>query len=305
MKDSSKKQIEISEPVIKCVPNFSEGKDKKIVEKIAEAIMEVKGISVFDVHIDPSHNRSVITFIGHPEAVVQAAFNATKTAAKLIDMTKHRGEHPRIGSTDVIPIVPMKNISAEECVKYAEKLATKIAEELKIPIYLYEKAAKSEERKNLANTRKTGYEKLKQKIEKDSSLKPDFGPQKLGSAGATMIGVRNFLIAYNINLKSKDLEAAKEIAKKIRESAGGLKGVKAIGLNLGHKNIVQVSTNITDYKTVGIKEVFEAVKKEAKKRNIEILESEIVGMIPKDALPKKHEETILLKDFSKSCVIKN
>lgn len=303
MKDSSKKQMEMSGPIIECVPNFSEGGDKKIVNRIADSIRGIQGVCVLNIHMDPSHNRSVITFVGEPKAVLKAAFEATKTSAKLIDMEKHRGEHPRVGSTDVIPLIPIKNISMEECVKYAKKLAKKIAEELKIPTYLYEKAAKKEDRQNLANIRKTGYEKLKYKIRENFDFKPDFGLAELGKAGATMVGARDFLIAFNVNLQTKDIKTAKEIAKKIRESDGGLKGVKAIGINLEHKKIVQVSTNITDYKTVGIKEVFEAIKKEAEKRTIKIKESEIVGMIPKEALPKNHKEALLLKDFSEDQII--
>lgn len=288
---------------VECVPNFSEGKNKKVIKEIANTIKSVSGISVLDIHIDSPHNRSVITFIGEPKNVKEAAFKATKKAAELIDMTKHRGEHPRIGATDVIPIIPLKNISMKDCAKHAEDLAKKISKDLKIPTYLYEHAAKKADRKNLANIRKIGYEKLKSKIKDDPFFKPDFGPAELGKSGATMVGARDFLIAFNVNLKSDDITIAKKIAAQIRESSGGLEGIKAIAINLKNKELVQVSTNITNYKKTGIKKVFQAIEEAANKQGVEVSESEIVGMLPENALSHNYKEVLKLHNFSEKQIL--
>ncbi|MFA6917483.1 MAG: glutamate formimidoyltransferase [Candidatus Gracilibacteria bacterium] len=276
--------------VLECVPNFSTGNPKKLASVI-KSIEKIRGVKILDFTGDKDHNRSVITFIGEPEKVVTAAFEAAKTASRLIDLTKHKGVHPRIGATDVMPLIPLKNITEKEAVKYSKKLGEKIAKELKIPVYFYEKSATTPKRKNLADVRNIGYEQLKKEISKNKERFPDLGPKKLGKAGAIAIGVRDILIAFNINLKTNNLEIAKKIAAKIREKSGGLKYVKALGLMLKTRNIAQISMNLTNYKKTGISKVFKAVQKEAKKHNVEILESEIIGMIPKDAFkntaPKK------------------
>ncbi|MBD3361031.1 glutamate formimidoyltransferase [Candidatus Peregrinibacteria bacterium] len=292
-------------PIVECVPNFSEGKNKKVIQAIKNSIAKISGIKVLDIHMDPDHNRSVISFIGEPDQAIKAAFEAVKKAAQLIDLTKHKGEHPRIGATDVVPLIPLEGITYKECIKLAEKLGKKIGEELKIPVYLYEKAATKFERKNLANLRKGGYERLKNEIKKPYR-KPDFGPSKLSKAGVTAVSVRPVLIAFNVNLKTNDLKIAKYIAKKLREKNGGLPAVKALAISLKSKNIVQVSMNLTNYIVTPPLKAFKKVEKEAKKFGIKISESEIVGLVPKDALPKNPKKSLKLKKlkylqkFSKS-----
>lgn len=279
--------------IIECVPNFSEGKNKKKINAIKFAILKVKNIKVLDVHFDADHNRCVITFIGPPEDVIEATFQSVKKAAQLIDLTKHKGEHPRIGATDVVPLIPLKGINFNECIKYAKKLGARIGNELKIPVYLYEKAAQSSERKNLANIRNKNYKG-----------KPDFGPLKRSKAGATVVGVRDILVAYNVNIDSKNLKIAKAIAKKIREKNGGLKNLKALGIPLKSRGIVQVSMNLTNYKKTSPLKAFSSIEKLAKKYGVKILESEVVGMIPAKALPKNYKKVLKLKRFKKSQILK-
>jgi glutamate formiminotransferase / 5-formyltetrahydrofolate cyclo-ligase len=271
--------------IIECIPNFSEGKNKTVINKIADSIRKIKEVSLLDIHTDKDHNRSVMTFTGPPEKVCEAAFQAVKTASQLINLETHKGVHPRIGATDVLPLVPLKGITIKECVLLAKKLGEKIGKELKIPVYLYEKAATSKERKNLSNVRKKGYEKLK----------PDFGPRYAKAPGALALGVRDILIAYNVNLKSNNIEIAKTIAKKIREKNGGLEFLKALGLRLKTKKTVQVSMNLINYKKTSIIKAFKTVEKEAKKFKVKILESEIVGLIPKDSLSIHETKIIKLK----------
>lgn len=276
---------------IECVPNFSEGRDLQKINAIAKAIKDIPGIFFLDQQSDANHNRSVITFAGEPETVFSAAFAACQRAAELINLDAHQGEHPRIGATDVIPFVPIKGVTMQDCIELAEKLGEKIGSQLKIPVYLYEKAAKSPERENLANIRKGEYEAIKEEIGKSPTRKPDYGPEKIGKAGATAVGAREILIAYNVNLKTAKLEIAKAIAKKIRESSGGFKFVKALGLELKDKGIVQVSMNLTNFKVTPPLQVFDAIAQECKKYGIEILESEVIGLIPQTALfenAKKH-----------------
>lgn len=282
--------------IIECIPNFSEGRDQKTVNAIAEAITSVPGIILLGCESDIDHNRSVISFAGPPEAVIEAAFLACKKASQLIDLNKHRGVHPRIGAMDVCPFVPISGITYKECVEYALKLGKRIGQELRIPVYMYEKAAQKPEHKNLADIRKGQYENLKKQIGKNTQ--PDFGPSKMGPAGATAIGVRPPLVAYNINLDSSNMEIAKLIAKKIREKDGGLPYVKALGLPLASKGIVQVSMNLTNYKKTGMLKVFRAVKEECQKHHIKILESEIIGLVPQDALKNISSQDLQLKNFS-------
>lgn len=291
--------------VIECIPNFSEGRDKKKINKILKAITDVPGILLLDVESDIAHNRSVITFAGKPEAVMEAAFQAAKTAAQIIDLNRHKGEHPRIGATDVIPIVPISGITMEECVRLAQKLGEKIGNELKIPVYLYEKAATRSANKNLANIRKGEYEGLKKEIEKNPERAPDFGPKFLGKAGATAVGAREPLIAYNVNLDTQNIEIAKAIAKKIREKDGGFKNVKALGFELKDRGITQVSMNLTNYKITPPHIVFDAIKKEAKARNTKIIESEIIGLIPKKALIKGAKHYLKIMKFKNDQVLEN
>ncbi|MBI5216898.1 MAG: glutamate formimidoyltransferase [Ignavibacteriae bacterium] len=284
--------------LVECVPNFSEGRDKHIINEIAESIKQVQHVKLLSVEPDNDYNRTVVTFVGEPEAVRDAAFAATKKAAELIDMTNHKGEHPRIGATDVVPFIPVSGVTMQECVNLAEGYGERVAKELNIPIYLYEEAARTPERKNLATIRKGEYEALREKL-KVPEWKPDFGFAEFNAkSGATVTGARFFLIAYNVNLATNDKEIAHEIALRIRESGrtiknpdgtkttipGSLKSIKAMGVQLERFNIAQVSINVTNYTLVPPHIAFEEVKKEAKTLGVEITGSEIVGLIPKEAL---------------------
>lgn len=272
--------------ILECVPNFSEGRDKKKIRQICDSMTNIQGVLLLDIESDVAHNRSVVTFAGPPEAVLEAAFQGCKKAAELIDLNKQRGEHPRMGATDVIPFVPIKNITEREAVNYAKKLAARIGNELRIPVYLYEKAATKPKNQNLANIRAGEYETIKKEIGKKSERDPDFGPKKLGTAGAVAVGARAPLVAYNVNLASNDIKLAKTIAKKIRFKDGGFKNVKAMGFELKDRGIVQVSMNLTDYNQTNVETVFNAIKKEAKKHDTQILESEVIGLIPEESLIK-------------------
>lgn len=270
--------------IVECVPNFSEGRDRAKIDEIVKAI-ESAGVQILDVEMNPDHNRAVLTFIGEPEQVLEAAFNAAKKAAELIDLTKHRGEHPRIGATDVIPFVPISNISTEECVELAKRLGKRIADELAIPVYLYEAAATRPERENLANIRKGEFEGLSREIETNPDRYPDFGEPKIHpTAGATVVGARFPLIAYNINLNTSDVNIAKNIAKAIRFRDGGFRYAKALGFELKEEGIAQVSINMTNYLGTPLYRVFEMVKLEAQRYGVSIKESEIVGLVPEKAL---------------------
>lgn len=284
-------------PIIKCIPNFSEGYCEETIESIANTIKAVEGVKLLDYSRDESHNRSVFTFIGSPAAVKKAAFESCKKASKLIDMTKHLGEHPRMGATDVIPFVPIKDITIEECVKFSKELGEKIAKELSIPVFLYEESASKAERKNLATIRKGQFEGMAKKLE-DPIWAPDFGRSKIHpTAGVVAVGARMPLIAYNINLNTSDITIAKKISKLIRESNGGLKYVKAIGIILEESNMVQISINMTNYKETSLYKVFEIVKRETEYYGVNIVNSEIVGLAPIDALIDIAKYYLQLENF--------
>ncbi|HDN80178.1 MAG TPA: glutamate formimidoyltransferase [Chloroflexi bacterium] len=270
------------ERIIECVPNFSEGRRKEVIERIAQAIAEVKGVQVLDIESDPDHNRSVITFVGSPEAVEEAAFRSIKTASQLIDMDKHRGEHPRIGAADVVPFVPIRGVTMEDCIALAHQLGERVGRELGIPVYLYGEAAIKPERRDLAYIRRGEYEGLKETIATDPDRTPDFGPAKLGKAGATAIGARPPLIAFNVYLNTDDVEVAKKIARAIRHSSGGLRYVKALGLLV--KGRAQVSMNLTDYRKTPIYRVMEMIRREASRYGVAVTSSEIIGLVPEEAL---------------------
>ncbi len=220
----------MQEQIIECVPNFSEARRPEVIDEIKKSILSVPEVVLLDQHLDEDHNRTVLTFAGSPRGVEQATFLAIKKAAELIDLNNHRGEHPRIGATDVVPFVPISGVSIEDCVEIARRLGKKVADDLGIPVYLYETAAARPDRKNLENIRKGEFEILKEEILVDPERAPDFGPAKLGPAGATVIGARPFLIAYNIYLTCNDVSIAKKVARAVRHSAGGLRYVKALGM---------------------------------------------------------------------------
>lgn len=284
--------------IVECVPNFSEGRDTNTINEIAESIKKVAGVKLLSVEPDKDYNRTVVTFVGEPEAVKEAAFQATKTAAVLIDMSKHKGQHPRLGATDVLPFIPISGVSMADCVQMANQYGKRVAEELNIPIYLYEEAARVPERKNLATIRKGEYEGLVEKL-KDPTWRPDYGePIFNPNSGATVTGARVFLIAYNVNLTTSDKDLAHEIALRIRESGrtvkkengesekvpGLLKSVKAMGVYLERFDIAQVSINLTNFSITAPHVAFETVRKEAQKLGINVTGSEVVGLIPKGAM---------------------
>lgn len=268
--------------MIECIPNFSEGRRPEVVDAIAAAISAVPEATLLDQTLDADHNRSVITFAGPPEAVAEAAFQAVRRAAGLIDMTQHSGQHPRVGATDVLPFVPLGGATLDQCVALARSVGQRIGDELGIPVYLYEAAATRPERAALPNLRKGEYEGLRDTIATDPARAPDFGPAQLGTAGATIVGARQPLIAYNIYLNTADVEVAKRIAKAVRGSSGGLRGVRALGMLVEGR--AQVSMNLVDFRTTPIHRVVEMVAREAAAYGVLVAESELIGLIPEDAL---------------------
>ena len=288
--------------LVECVPNFSEGRRISVIRAIANSAKKIKGVRVLDIEWDKSHNRSLVTIVGAPDDVLKAVFETVKTATKLIDMRKHKGEHPRIGATDVVPFVPVSGVTLKECVVLANKLAIKIANELKIPVYLYEAAARRKDRINLADVRHGEYEGLKEEIEKNIERRPDYGPAKMHPrAGAMVIGARKYLIAFNVNLDTKDIEVSKKIAAKVREKDGGLPGVKALGFKVG--GYAQISMNLIDYEKTNFDEAYRAVEKEAQKFKVGVRNSEVYGMIPLNALVKSVKTTFKARDFTAKQVL--
>ncbi len=268
--------------LVELVPNFSEGRRQDVIDKILAAMKEASTAKIIDSRADPDHNRLVVTIVGEPEETFKAGFAGIKAASELIDMDEHKGEHPRVGATDVVPFVPVTGITIEECTELAKRLAKKVSDELGIPTYLYEAAATRPENQNLANIRKGQYEGLKEAIKTDSNRKPDFGPSELPKAGATVIGAREFLIAYNIYLNTDDVEIAKTIGRNIRHKNGGFHYCKSMGF--ATKPYVQVSMNLTNYKETPMAMVVETVRNEARRYGVSITETEVYGMIPVDAL---------------------
>lgn len=269
------------QPLVECVPNFSEGRNPKVTMAIAQAIRGVRGTRVLNVSADPDHNRSVITFAGAPEAVLEGAFQAIATAARLIDMDEHSGEHPRIGATDVVPFVPVRGVTMAECVALARRLGERVGAELGIPVYLYAEAATRPERVKLGDIRRGEYEKWREEIGKLPEREPDFGPAKPHKAGATVIGARPFLIAYNVYLNSDDVEAAKKIARAIRTSSGGLMNVQALGFLV--EGQAQVSMNLLNFEKTPIYRVQEMVRREAARYGLAITHAELIGLAPQAA----------------------
>lgn len=284
--------------VVECVPNFSEGRRREVVDRIAEEARGVEGVRVLDVEMDANHNRSVLTFVGPPEPVAEAAFRTAKKAAELIDLNVHRGEHPRIGALDVLPFVPISGVTMEDCVRLARDAGRRIADELGIPVYLYEAAATRPDRRALPNLRKGEYEGLREEIRTNPDRAPDFGRRELHpTAGACAVGARPPLIAYNVNLGTTDVKVAKRIAKLVREKDGGLPAVRALGFELRDRGFVQVSMNLVDYKVTSITAAFDAVSEHAARAGVPVVASEIIGLVPQDALPPNPDERLRLEGF--------
>ena len=289
--------------LVQCVPNFSEGKNKEVVEKIVDEIRKIDGIKLLDYSMDKDHNRSVVTFVGEPEKVVEAAFNSCKVASELIDMSKHKGGHPRMGATDVIPLIPISDVTVEECIEYSKSLAKRIGEELNIPVFLYEKSASNKERENLSDIRRGQYEGMAEKL-KDERWKPDYGPDKLNiKAGVTAVGVRPPLIAFNVNLGTDNIEIAKKIATAVRARTGGFAYCKAIGLEIKERGIVQVSMNMVDYTKTPLFRVFDAIEREARRYGVSVIGSEIIGLVPMQALVDVADYYLRLEDFTSEQVL--
>lgn len=289
--------------IIQCVPNFSEGRNKEVVEKIVDEIRKVEGVKLLDYSMDKDHNRSVVTFVGEPEKVVEAAFNSTKVAAELIDMSKHTGGHPRMGATDVIPLIPISDVTVEECIEYSKQLGKRIGEELNIPVFLYEQSATAKHRENLADIRRGQYEGMKEKL-KEEEWKPDYGPAELNvKAGVTAVGTRPPLIAFNVNLGTDNVEIAKKIAKVVRARTGGFTYCKAIGLEIKERGIVQVSMNMVDYTKTSLFRVFDTIEREARRYGVNVIGSEIIGLVPMQALVDVAEYYLRLEDFSSDQIL--
>src|SRR5437870_4441841 len=270
-------------PLVECVPNFSEGRDRDTLEALRAALTSVPGVTLLDVQADPSHNRSVFTLVARPDAAVEAALRGMRVATQRIDLTKHRGEHPRMGAADVVPFVPVRDVTMEDCVALARRLGERAADELGVPIYLYARAATRPERERLPDVRKGEFEGLRERIGRDPAADPDVGPKRIHpTAGATAIGARPFLVAFNIYLDTGDVTIAKDIAKRIRTSSGGLPAVQASGFEGEGK--AQVSMNLLDIDVTSPATVFAAVDAAARQRGVAVLKSEVVGLVPERAV---------------------
>jgi glutamate formiminotransferase/formiminotetrahydrofolate cyclodeaminase len=289
--------------LVECVPNFSEGRRREVIDAlVAEA--HSKNVRVLDIESDANHNRSVLTFAGTPDAVMEAALAVSAKAIQLIDLNKHKGEHPRMGAVDVVPFIPISEVTMPECIELAKKFAEEYATRFKVPVFLYEEAATRPDRRNLADVRKGEFEGLREEIGKNPDRKPDFGPNTIHpTAGATAVGARQILIAYNINLATNNLSVAKQIAKQIRAKDGGLMAVKALGFELKDRGIVQVSMNMVDYKASQLFKVFELVRTLAEHYGVQVLESEVVGLVPTEALTETAEFYLRLHGFSKDQIL--
>jgi glutamate formiminotransferase len=292
--------------LIECVPNFSEGRDAAKVAALVDAVRSVPGVALLDQELDADHNRSVLTFAGGPEPVSEAALRAVGKAVELIDLNRHSGVHPRIGAADVVPFIPVEGVTIEECVRIAERVGAQIWSRYQVPVYLYEAAARRPERVNLEDIRRGQFEGLREEILTNPGRAPDIGEPRLhATAGATVVGARKFLIAYNINLNTPDVEIAKRIAKAIRFSSGGFRYVKAMGVPLTSRNLAQVSMNLTDFEQTPVHQVFETVRAEAERYGASIVGSEIVGLIPKKALEMAAEYFLRCENFRPEVVFEN
>ena len=292
--------------LIECVPNFSEGRDPAKVDAIVAAMSTVPGVYVLDREMDADHNRSVITLAGDPDAVAKAALLGTGKAMELIDLTKHTGAHPRVGATDVLPFIPIDGVTIEDCVALARRVGNEIWKRYRIPVYFYEAAAMRPDRVNLENVRRGQFEGLREELKKNHNRQPDVGEPKVHpTAGVTVVGARKFLIAYNVNLNTSDVSIANQIAKAIRFSSGGLRYVKAMGVELKARHLAQVSINLTDFEQTPMHRVYEMVKREAERYGVVPVGSEIVGLIPKKAIEMAADFFLQLENFSPAQVFEN
>jgi glutamate formiminotransferase len=291
--------------IIECVPNISEGRRHAVVDRIVAALRQIDGVRVLDHSSDASHNRSVLTLAGPPEPLKQAVLTLYRHSLEVIDLRAHSGEHPRMGAVDVVPFIPIEGVTMEQCVALAKETGAAVADQFKVPVYLYEEAASDPSRRNLEDIRRGEFEGLAEKM-RQPAWRPDFGPATPHvSAGASVVGARMPLIAYNINLSTDRIDVAKKIAAAIRYSSGGFRYVKAMGIRLEERNIVQVSMNLTNYEKTPIHRVFEAVRREAARYGVSVLESEIVGLVPSAALVSAAQYFLQLDLFNADQVLEN
>jgi glutamate formiminotransferase len=300
------RQSAIGNALVGCVPNFSEGRKTETVQRLAQAVESVETACVLDTHIDPDHNRSVITFVAAAEMIVEASFRAVALATKLIDMRQHEGVHPRLGATDVLPFVPISGVSMEECVRLAHQAGERIAHELSIPVFFYERAALKPERVNLEDVRRGALELLREQIAVEPGRAPDAGPLLVHeTAGAIAVGARPFLIAFNVNLNTRDVTVARSIARTVRARHGGLPFVKALGFELSTRGLVQVSMNLVNYEATGMTQAYKAVRDEADRLGVGVVSTEIVGLVPEKALDREAEYFEKLENFSGDKIFEN
>lgn len=290
--------------LVECVPNFSEGRRPEVIKAICDAITSVEGVVLLDHEMDGDHNRAVVTFVSHPDKAVEAAFRGYQKAAELIDMSTHSGEHPRMGACDVCPFIPLTDMTIDDAIELANKLGKRVGEELQIPVYLYEDARTTPKRKNLAKVRQGEYEGIRDSIETDKSRKPDYGPAKMNiKAGATAIGVRFPLVAFNVYLNTNQKWIADNIADAVRHLRGGFRYVKALGFEIKERNQMQISMNLVNYTKSPVFRVFEAIKREAARYGVNVTSSEVVGLLPNQAIVDVAEWYLQLENFSKEQIL--
>ncbi|MGM0640296.1 MAG: glutamate formimidoyltransferase [Thermotogota bacterium] len=290
--------------LIECVPNFSEGRDVDKIEKIVDNFRGKTGVRLLDYQWDEDHNRSVVTVVGEPKALKEAVINAVGTAQELIDMTSHEGQHPRMGATDVIPFIPVKNSTVDECKELSKEVGKELWEKYQIPVFLYEKSASATHRRNLSKVRKGQYEGMEEKMQQEK-WRPDFGDTFNKKSGVTAVGARPPLVAFNVNLDTDNLDIANKISKNVRHLSGGFRFCKAMGVELKDRGIVQVSMNMTDYTKTALYQTFEAIKMEARRWGVNVVGSEIVGLVPMMALVDTAEYYLGIEDFKPEQILES
>ncbi|MDQ1612644.1 MAG: glutamate formiminotransferase / formiminotetrahydrofolate cyclodeaminase [Pyrinomonadaceae bacterium] len=294
------------ERIVECVPNFSEGRRPEVVARLVEAVESVAGALVLDTHVDADHNRSVITFVGGVESIVEAAVRVAARAAELIDLRKHAGVHPRVGALDVLPFVPVRGVTLEECIRLAHAAGARIAREVGVPVYFYESAARRPDRVNLEDVRRGGFELLREEIETNPERAPDQGAPRIHeTAGACVVGARSLLVAYNVNLDTTDVTVARRVARAVRGRDGGLRFLKALGFELRERGLTQVSMNLVRFEKTELHHAFEAVRREAARHGVRVVGSEIVGLIPQAALDRAADYFLQIENFTPDLILEN
>ncbi len=294
----------MTDRIVECVPNFSEGRNADTIRALIDAVRAVPGVALLDHTMDADHHRAVLTFAGAPDAVADAAFQAAKTATARIDLRRHQGEHPRVGATDVIPFVPLRGVTMEDCAAVARRVGERVGRELGIPVFLYEQAAARPDHARLETIRLGGLPGLAYRMETDPNWMPDFGPRRPHpTAGVTVVGARRILVAFNVNLKTNDLDVAKAVAKTVRQSSGGLAHVKAIGVPLAGRGLVQVAMNLVNIDETPVHIAFEAVRREAERRGVRVAGSELIGLVPRQAVLQAEARELSIEAFAPSKVL--